>query len=256
MSEYPEHRGGDRMNQIVPLAGKRGPALRFHDWVERRRVAVATYNATPQHGRLAGVSPNEEANRRGWPKVECPREILDCVFARDDKRMITRGAFTMGKDHNRKLRIYYHARLQRFSGRTLALRVPLGHAHDHVWVSTAPGKGLWVERKPVHAENDGEGARWQGVQWSVLRGEIKQIEARTEAVDMMALDAAANAEGQGVTPRIVGRVQANDDIEAAATALTKLPKPKPRRGAPFIDEELERWRTRPPRAVAGGATDE
>ncbi|SDG17997.1 hypothetical protein SAMN04489759_10589 [Sulfitobacter delicatus] len=88
---------GDRMNKKTHAKGKDPVAFDgdAHAFLETAGTALEWYHKRPQHGRLAGMSPNEALRNfidRGWGKTTLSRpEVLALAFAEEVERMPDRG---------------------------------------------------------------------------------------------------------------------------------------------------------------------
>lgn len=88
---------GDRMNKKTHAKGKDPVAFDgdAHAFLETAGTALEWYHKRPQHGRLAGMSPNEALRNfidQGWGKTTLSRpEVLALAFAEEVERMPDRG---------------------------------------------------------------------------------------------------------------------------------------------------------------------
>lgn len=88
---------GERMNKKTHQKGKDPIAFKgdAHAFLETAGTALEWYHKRPQHGRLAGMSPNEALRNfidEGWGKTTLSRpEVLALAFAEEVERMPDRG---------------------------------------------------------------------------------------------------------------------------------------------------------------------
>ncbi|MCT4608630.1 MAG: hypothetical protein N4A70_05435 [Pelagimonas sp.] len=119
---------GDRMNKKTHAKGK-DPIAFPGDANEFLRItgeALEWYHKRPQHGRLAGASPNEVLRGfidKGWGKVALSRpEVLALAFSEEVERVPDRGRVSYTPRRGKAL--YYYADELLGYDRKITLRVP------------------------------------------------------------------------------------------------------------------------------------
>lgn len=119
---------GDRMNKKTHAKGKDpvafdGDAMAF---LEVAGEALEWYHKRPQHGRLAGASPNEALRGfidQGWGKTTLSRpEVLALAFAEEVERMPDRGRVSYTPRRGETM--YFYADELLGFDRKITLRVP------------------------------------------------------------------------------------------------------------------------------------
>lgn len=154
---------GDRMNKRTHQKGRDpipfpGTMDEFMVQVDR---SLEWYHKRPQHGRLAGKSPNEALRGHidnGWGKTVLARpEVMMLAFAYEAKRMPDRGRIRYASPRGSSI-TYYHDALLPYTGQPLLVKSPAGR-DDVLFVFD--GDKLLCMAKPerVYHPLDAEGAK-------------------------------------------------------------------------------------------------
>lgn len=168
---------GERMNKKTHAKGKDPIAFKggAHEFLETAGKALEWYHKRPQHGRLAGMSPNEALRTfidKGWGKTTLSRpEVLALAFAEEVERMPDRGRVSYTPRRGETM--YFYADELLGYDHKITLRVP---AYNPEFVFCFADGELICQAFPeqTYGVLDGEGAHEVNRRGKAFRRQIAE----------------------------------------------------------------------------------
>lgn len=246
---------GERMNKKTHAKGKDPIAFKggAHEFLETAGKALEWYHKRPQHGRLAGMSPNEALRTfidKGWGKTTLSRpEVLALAFAEEVERMPDRGRVSYTPRRGETM--YFYADELLGYDHKITLRVP---AYNPEFVFCFADGELICQAFPeqTYGVLDGEGAHEVNRRGKAFR---RQIAEKRKHVALLSLtdeterhighmpDAPEAPINAVVDAGIIDRM-ARMQGEARQKLINDAQKKKPK-------GPVEQWKTAPNEVVAG-----
>ena len=224
MQAFPGWIGGDRMNKKTHQMGKAPkPFPGTPEAFEGKFFEALRYWRTRERPSWGGRSVDQVRDtfqRDGGPlPPSMPREAL--VFALSEE--LTRKVGTWGVEAGGEW--YRSAALLKYTGQKVTIR----HAKcapDYIFMMGEQKMPVLVGRLPVHGYTDGKGARHQTAMNNLLNAHVRELEATTRKVDVLAeMSRHVDAVGKHVPVLKGPEIQLSDEL-AAATEAARLPVPE------------------------------
>jgi hypothetical protein len=215
-------------------------------------TALEWYHKRPQHGRLAGRSPNEVLRSHidaGWGKVVLAKpEVLGLAFSTEETRVVDRGCVSFTPRDGRSQRYFCEELLAR-PGEKITIRIP-AYDPQYLFCFAADGELIGMAHpERQYSPLDPAGAHEVAARGKFLRRHITERSRHVALLDLVEetarhighLPAAPEMPVAAVVD--AGMLDRMARVDAEARARLAAPDAGPRRSAP------SQWKSAAPNAA-------